>query len=243
MIKIGELAQATGLSIRTLHYYEEIGLLTPSGRTQGGHRFYAREDVARLQQMVSLKQVGFSLEQIRMCLDETRFSPKEVLQMQLTRIQTEIQRQHQLADRLRVLICQFDAGELVAIEDFFQIIKFTTMYEKYYTPKQLETLRNRAEAMGESGMQKAQQDWMDLIAEAQQAMQANLPHTHPDVVCVAQRWKAMIRLFTGGDPAMMQSLKNLYQQEGAQTASRNLVDPALMAYLAPALEVATDELD
>ena len=55
-MKIGELAKQTGLSIRTLHYYDEIGLLCPSHRYDIGHRLYSDEDIIRLQQILSLRQ-------------------------------------------------------------------------------------------------------------------------------------------------------------------------------------------
>ncbi len=63
--KVGELAGRTGLSVRALHYYEEIGLLLPSRRTGSGHRLYSAEDVLRLQRIVSLRSLGFTLEEIR----------------------------------------------------------------------------------------------------------------------------------------------------------------------------------
>ena len=53
--KVGELARQTGLSVRTLHYYDEIGLLSPSYRTETGYRLYAAVDIARLQQIKSLR--------------------------------------------------------------------------------------------------------------------------------------------------------------------------------------------
>lgn len=61
-LKVGELARRTRLTIRTLHHYDEIGLLRPSLYTGSGHRLYTAGDVARLQQVVSLRQLGFSLE-------------------------------------------------------------------------------------------------------------------------------------------------------------------------------------
>ena len=67
-IRVGELAKRTGVSVRTLHYYEEIGLLAPSRRSEAGYRLYGDADVVRLQQIMSLRQLGFSLEQIRDCL-------------------------------------------------------------------------------------------------------------------------------------------------------------------------------
>ena len=61
-LKIGELASRTGLTVRTLHHYDEIGLLKPSHRTDSGHRLYTVRDLGRLQQIVSLRQLGFSLD-------------------------------------------------------------------------------------------------------------------------------------------------------------------------------------
>lgn len=53
-LEVGDLAKQTGVSVRTLHYYNEIGLLSPSGRTESGYRLYATPDIMRLQQIVSL---------------------------------------------------------------------------------------------------------------------------------------------------------------------------------------------
>jgi len=78
-LKVGELAKRTGLTIRTLHHYDEIGLLKPSLHTGAGHRLYTAADIARLQQVLSLRQLGFSLEQVRDCLDRPGFSPLEVI--------------------------------------------------------------------------------------------------------------------------------------------------------------------
>jgi len=68
-LKVGELARRTGLTVRALHHYDEIGLLRPSLRTEAGHRLYSEGDVARLQRVLSLRQLGFSLEEVRDCLD------------------------------------------------------------------------------------------------------------------------------------------------------------------------------
>ncbi|HKO00391.1 MAG TPA: MerR family transcriptional regulator, partial [Thermoanaerobaculia bacterium] len=69
LFKVGELAKRTGMSVRTLHHYDAIGLLQPSRRSESGHRLYDRDDVARLQQIKSLRQLGFALDEIRELLD------------------------------------------------------------------------------------------------------------------------------------------------------------------------------
>src|SRR6476659_3673791 len=98
-LKVGELARRTGLTIRTLHHYDAIGLLRPSLYTESGHRLYTAGDVARLQQVLSLRQLGFSLEQARDCLDRPGFSPLEVIRLQLAHLQEQIELQRNLCAR------------------------------------------------------------------------------------------------------------------------------------------------
>src|ERR1035437_8549229 len=69
-LRVGDLAKATGLSVRALHHYEEIGLLPPSTRNDAGHRVYSEKDIEKLQQIISLKQLGLSLGDIGRCLKE-----------------------------------------------------------------------------------------------------------------------------------------------------------------------------
>ncbi len=69
MLQIGEVAGAVGLSLRTIRHYEEVGLVPPSGRTNGGFRLYTDHDVARLQLVKHMKPLEFSLEELRDLLD------------------------------------------------------------------------------------------------------------------------------------------------------------------------------
>lgn len=64
-MQIGEVAERTGLSLRTIRYYGEVGLAEPSARSQGGFRLYTEDDVARLQLLGQMKPLGLSLEQMR----------------------------------------------------------------------------------------------------------------------------------------------------------------------------------
>ena len=64
-MQIGEVAERIGLSLRTIRYYEEVGLITPSARTQGGFRLYTERDAVRLQLVKDMKPLGFSLDEMR----------------------------------------------------------------------------------------------------------------------------------------------------------------------------------
>src|SRR6185369_11825018 len=96
--KVGELAKQTGLTIRTLHYYDEIGLLSPSFYTDSGHRQYVRKDLIRLQQIMSLRQLGFSLDEIHDCLNRKDFSPRNVILLHIERLKGQIKLQSKLCD-------------------------------------------------------------------------------------------------------------------------------------------------
>ncbi|HEX5973972.1 MAG TPA: MerR family transcriptional regulator, partial [Rubrobacteraceae bacterium] len=98
--KVGELARRTGLSVRALRYYDEIGLLSPSRRTEGGHRLYTAEDVVRLQRIKSLRALGLSLREIGEYLDGPDVSPGRLIELHLARLKARIELQRRLCDRL-----------------------------------------------------------------------------------------------------------------------------------------------
>src|SRR6516162_5302197 len=96
-MKVGEVAKRTGLSVRTLHYYDEIGLLQPSTHTESQHRLYGPIELERLQQIKSLRQLGFSLDEIRSCLDQPEFSLRAVIDVHAARLRAQIKEQTRLA--------------------------------------------------------------------------------------------------------------------------------------------------
>src|SRR6187200_406686 len=111
-LKVGELAKRTGLTIRTLHHYDEIGLLKPSHHTESGHRLYTAADMGRLLRIVSLRQLGFSLEEVKSCLDRPGFSPLEVIRMHMSRLREQIEMERTLCERLEAVAGIFrTAGE------------------------------------------------------------------------------------------------------------------------------------
>src|SRR5688572_18384481 len=82
-----EFADLAGVTVRTLHHYDDIGLLKPSGRTRAGYRLYGEADLARLHQIVTLKLVGFSLSQVKRLLTGNPMDLRSTLQLQRRIIQ------------------------------------------------------------------------------------------------------------------------------------------------------------
>ncbi|HBL30012.1 MAG TPA: transcriptional regulator, partial [Acidobacteria bacterium] len=93
---MGELARRTGLTVRSLHRYDEIRLLTPSYRTGSGHRLYTADDVTRLQMIVSRRQLGLSLKDIGVWPDRPGTTAGSVLDLHLSRLRERIEAQQAL---------------------------------------------------------------------------------------------------------------------------------------------------
>ena len=92
LVQIGQVAERTGLSLRTIRFYEENGLVVPTTRTEGGFRLYSAEDIDRLEVVKRMKPLGFSLEEMQNLLDVVH---------QLGKV-TDTDRRGELEDRLRM---------------------------------------------------------------------------------------------------------------------------------------------
>lgn len=223
VMKVGDLAKQTGVSVRTLHYYDEIGLLSPSHRTEAGYRLYGEDDIIRLQQIVSLRQIGFSLDQIQECLEQEQFSPYHVVQLHLSQLKEQMALQQQLYARLEAIAIHLQSTEAISIQEFMQLIEVTTMIGKYYTPEQQDYLKERRERLGEERIQQVESQWQELMEQVRTEMEKGTDPTSEPAQAFAQQWLDLIQEFTGGDAGVEQSLQTMYQQEGPEAASRGTV--------------------
>jgi len=229
-MKIGDLAKRTGISVRTLHHYDEIGLLEPF-RTAAGHREYGREEIVRLQQILSLKQSGFSLEEIGGLLERRDFDVRAVIDLHLARLREQIRARQDLCARLEAIAAHYPTA---TAEEFIQAIEVMTMFEKYYTKEQLETLEQRRQMLGEERMAAAPGEWTELMQNVRAHMRAGTDPKDPRVQELARKWRALIDEFTGGDPAIEESLRNMYKSE-TRFAEEQGVDAEMGEYIQKAL--------
>jgi DNA-binding transcriptional MerR regulator len=213
-LKVGELARRTGLTVRALHHYDAIGLLRPSLHTEAGYRLYTGRDIARLQQVVSLRQLGLSLEEIRDCLDRPGFSPLEVIDLHLARLREQIESQRRLCQRLEAIAARLRTAGEVSADEFLRAIEGMTMIEKYFTPEQLESIRECREEVGEEHLRQKQAEWGELIALIRAEMERGTDPGDAKVQALAQRWQRLMDESGLGDPAMKQSVKRLWEEQG-----------------------------
>lgn len=234
-MRIGQLAEQTGLSIRTLRYYDEIGLLVPSERTESGHRIYGKGEIVRLGEIVSLRALGFSLEEIRACLDDPTFTPASAIRMHRARLQKQLREIRGLDERLARLEEFLETSEDITSEEFIRTIEGITMIEQYYTKEQLDELAQRREKFGDENIRKYEREWADLIARARTAMEKGSRPESEEVQAIAERWQELIELFTGGNPEIRESLQSMYSEEGPEKAGRGMVDTEVMEFMGKAM--------
>lgn len=238
--KVGELAQRTGLTVRTLHHYDRIGLLRPSQRGVGRHRLYSDADVARLLEIKCLRQLGFKLEDVRRLLDDPGHDARSVIRLHAQQLREQIRRQQKLCRRLDHVVTRLGSRQRVTVKEFLDLIKeiaMTETFEKYYTPEQLEELRQRAATLGPDRIRKAEEDWRALIREVRDEMNKGSDPAREPVLSLARRWRALIEVFTGGNQGIAASLSNMYRQEGPAVAQQHGMDldGAMMKYMGRAL--------
>jgi pimeloyl-ACP methyl ester carboxylesterase/DNA-binding transcriptional MerR regulator len=223
-LKVGELAQRTGLTVRTLHHYDAIGLLRPSLHTEAGYRLYTAGDIARLQRVLSLRQLGFTLDEARGCLDRPGFSPLEVIGLHLVRLREQMESQRRLYERLEAIATRLGLAGEVPADEFLDTIEEMTMLEnlqeKYFTPEQLQAIKEGREQAGPETLNRMQECWAELIALIRTEMEQGTDPADPKVQEFARRWQELLTQSTGGDPGIKEAMKRLWEEQGDALAAQ-----------------------
>jgi MerR family transcriptional regulator, thiopeptide resistance regulator len=212
-LKVGELARRTGLTVRTLHHYHEVGLVKPSGQTASGHRLYTEADVARLQRVLSLRQLGFSLDEIRDCLERPGYSAREILHLHVARLREQIGLQQRLCTRLEVLAGRLDTAGNVSADELLNAMEEMTTMEKLYTPEQMQQFQQVGQAVGQDEIDAVQREWTALLAEVRASHQ--LDPAGAQAQELGRRWEALTERTMRGYqafPQLKEAIAENYRQ-------------------------------
>ena len=215
--RVGDLAAATGLTVRALHHYEQIGLLAPPSRTEGKQRLYSERDVRRLYRICALRELGLSLADIERVKGST--SLRDVLHDHLAQVDAEIAK----LTRLRRLIAHGCAQENVGAADLLATIEAMTLVAR------------RGEARQQEGHSPEMEErWRALGDELRACMTAGAKPSSRRTLAVARKAHAALDDFAGGDRATLDALAHLRR---AAPPREDLAgwNAAMMRYLDDAL--------
>jgi DNA-binding transcriptional MerR regulator len=165
MKTIGEVSALAGITVRTLHHYDERGLLSPGGRTESGYRLYSDSDLERLQEILGWRALGFSLGEIGGLLDAAGHERLSALRTQRELVDTELARLAGLAQALDRAIATIEQGDKQQEE---------TMFVGFDPSDYEDEARERwghTDAYKESASQAAsysEEQWREIKARAQE---------------------------------------------------------------------------
>jgi DNA-binding transcriptional MerR regulator len=209
-----EFARLAGVTVRALHHYDRLGLLKPSGRSSAGYRLYAGEDFARLQQIVTLKFIGFTLREIKKLIAGADLSTalrvqRAILEQKQRQLDQAIQA---VSEALRMPVPRRGAN-WQAFANVIQRIQMQTNNEwakQYYNEEAQKTLADRGKLWSPELQERVSQEWMNLLAEIKAAMAKGLKPESAEAQALADRWDKLIEGFTGGHAGIREGVGRVW---------------------------------
>src|SRR5690606_14533227 len=179
MYTIGKLSKNTGVTVRTLDYYDEIGLVKPSSKTSGGHRLYDEDDVMRLERVLALKYMGFSLEQLKM------------LEQALRGVSYSIEMEGQVNWSIIFMTIQlFQQNQ----EEIFQ------QYNEFLTEEDMKKILK----MNEQITEEDSREWGRVISEIRSNLDADPASEFAQKL--VEQWMNQAEKMFGGDKTLLRNL-------------------------------------
>lgn len=207
MLKVGELAQRSGLTVRALHHYDQIGLLAPSARSEAGYRLYTAADVARLHAIQALRGLGVPLGQIGQLLASDGSDLPAIVARQARALDQQIAQATALRERLTLLGEMLARGAQPEMDDWLGTLGLMNTYARYFSADEIRRIVG--------GWPRVADEWQTLVPAMQRAMDAGRPPDAPEVQEMVQRWMGLMHRWMGGDFDLMARWGEVYAKEPA----------------------------
>lgn len=226
-LTVGALARRTTLTVRTLHHYDEIGLLKPSARTDAGYRLYSDADVARLHAIQALRQLGLPLAEIGPILDDGQARPGDILARQIQALDRQIRQAGELRDRIALLRDGLIQGETPALDDWVRSLALMASYGRHFSAAEIRAIL--------SAWKTIESDWMTLLGDVDACMASGTPVASERAQALARRWMALMYQWMDGDFALMDRWGAMFRQEPGLHDARGAPPKAMVDYMERAI--------
>jgi len=236
---IKEFALLTGTTVRTLHHYDQIGLLRPSGRRPNGYRVYIQADLLRLEQIIALRFLGMSLREIKHILENPALTVEKSLKVQSGIIAEEARRLEGAGRALRQVFGQLEKGKKTDFNKVITIIKEIQMSEekkkswaeKFYTPEEMKEFEEIGKGYTPQQMEDYQKKWAALIEEVKRNLDTD--PAGPLGQELARRWQALFNEAYGGHPNLKKRIGEACRS-GAVPAEYQMIGPKVWEFISKA---------
>ena len=245
---VGDVARYAGVSVRTLHHYDEVGLLAPRGRTAAGYRLYEQADLERLQQILCYRELGLGLDEIAEILDDPRADPVDHLRRQHELLTDRLQQLAAMAAAVKKTMEARKMGISLNPEEMFEV--FGDHDPSQYA-EEVEQRWGDTDAYKQSQRRTSsytKDDWVKIKAEGEaatlrlaEAMASGAAPDSPEAMEGAEAHRAQIdRWFYDLSYDMHRGLADMYIADPRFTATYEAVAPGLAQYIRDAIHANAD---
>lgn len=237
-----EFAELAGVTVRTLHHYDRLGLLKPSYRSEAGYRLYTQRDLARLEQIVVLKFLGLPLKSIGKLLKSEPRSLPEVLQTQqkiLTEKRLELDRTIEAISAARSALHASPEPDWTLITHIIRRIGMhneTDWTTNYFSEEAKVKVDERKKLWSPELQERVTYEWKELFHDVEAALGED--PSGPVAQGLATRWRKLISEFTGGNPEIQKGLNKMYADSADWPAQQrqDQIKPEIQAFIQKAMQ-------
>jgi DNA-binding transcriptional MerR regulator len=222
MYLVRQFAALTGVTVRTLHHYDRLGLLSPAQRTESGYRIYTTEDLIRLERIMVLRYIGLSLRQIADILSDPRASEQDIATLLQTQAIILRERRDHITRVIRAVEKaeqSLDAASTPDWQLFQTIVKEVSMQDntdwskKYYSEAAQQAIEQRKHEWSPELQEKVTAQWKEMFAKVEAAIAKSLDPACPEAQQLAAQWQKLVEGFTGGNREVQKGLNAMYKDQ------------------------------
>jgi DNA-binding transcriptional MerR regulator len=243
--QVKDVARIAGVSVRTLHYYDELGLLVPSDRTAAGYRLYTDDDLLRLQQIIIQRELGLPLEEIRRALDDPEYDRRQALLNQRDELERRVQQAQEMLraiDHALSLLERHPEGTTMTIDmkqifDGFDPSHYEAeARQRWGADDSFKVSIERTRRYTEADWRALKADQAAILDDAARARQAGQRPDDDAVMAIAERHRLAIdRWFYPCSPERHVGLADLYEADPRFAANIDKHGADLTPFLAAAI--------
>jgi DNA-binding transcriptional MerR regulator len=233
---VREFAKLTRVTVRTLHYYDQIGLLEPSFERPNGYRVYTDADLLKLQQIVTLKFMGFSLDEIKRLLASKGYEAAKALKVQSAAVKDEIARLREASRAIDQVLARLEKDGRVPRQKLIKIMEVIQMgedvkkgwHEKFFSEADLKKFEEVGKNYTPESMAAYQNRWAALIDEVK--LKAGLDPESAEAQDLGKRWDDLFKEAYGGFPELKPKIAEAYNS-GAIPKEHNMIAPEVWDFI------------
>lgn len=236
---VAQLAKISGVSVRTLHWYDEVDLLKPAYCGSNGYRYYEEEQLLTLQQILFFKELGFELKRIRKILGRSDFDRMAALSSHRKVVQKELERLRQLIKTIDKTIDHLEGKKKMSGNEFFSGFNLVTKAkggESYFAAEELVLSSAKAQELSGAERKEIKDQAEKILKQIANCMKRGLKPTSKEVESLIKTHAHLAEQFHAIDQNVYRALAQLYREHPDFRGQLEQIDPQLPGFISVAMD-------